>query len=263
MKLSDFEDGRMLLTVARMIYTTETITVTSDGWAVVTGMGGGAGGCKSYFPGNSAPWGVKAFAVSEGDVVAFSIGAGGAAVTVTNTPAAAGGSSVITLNGQTMMTCQGGDAGPGTTLEKSPVVAKVVGADYWARGRQPQCATGAVGPFPGAAVDLGAGTYNASTNTGDHAVDVTGGLGGVGVLRGYHFWPFDIMIVGTSANDPGVGAIGANAISTFFGGGSGFNDASVPGMPGRGGSAGRAASSVNPRPGGAGLGFLRLYKTVN
>ncbi|OJX10268.1 hypothetical protein [Delftia sp. 67-8] len=265
MKLSDLvSTGGLLLVHSRLILSSVTIYVPSDGMAVVAGMGGGAGGCRARAPGNSAPWGVRAFAVKAGDNIVFAIGAGGAPVGVA--PANAGGLTSIYHNGVPLMTCQGGDAGLNSTTDRAPVVAQVTGADYWMWGRQPQQSPGA-NAYCGAAVDLGCGTYSPAVNVGDCAVDLTHGQMGVGAIRGFSFWPFDIQINTTDWGSPGVGASGDVAPpggnSGLFGGGNGAVAASYICAPGRGASAGSVNSTgMAPLYGGAGLGHLRLFKKV-
>ncbi len=253
MDLSKMMGGNLLLVRSEMIFTTQTITVTDDGWAVVAGMGGGAGGGKNLIAGNSAPWGVKIFAVSAGQSIGFTIGAGGAPVGF-DTRANAGGDTFISYAGATIMTCRGGDAGPASTTAKAPVVATVTGADLWRAGRQP----GYSQPSGGAAVDVGNFTYNATGSYGDHCVDVTGS--GLGVPMGYYFWPFDITFTSSAFGMPGVGSSPASGMpSGLFAGGSGWSDSSPQSMPGRGASAGISWGNT-PRYGGAGLAHVRLFK---
>lgn len=266
MKLSDLvSTGGLLLMQSRLILTSATITVPSDGLAVVAGMGGGAGGCRGRAPGNSAPWGVKAFAVAAGDTIGFAIGGGGAPVGLAS--ANPGGATVIYRNGVAVMTCQGGDAGPGSSTERAPVLAQVVGADYWTPGRQPQQSEAGGAAFNGAAVDMGGGTYSPRSGVGDCAVDLTHGQMGVGVIRGFLFWPFDIQVTATDWGSPGVGATGEivppSGNSSFFGGGNGGYGNTYMCAAGRGGSAGAVVTSgSNALYGGAGLGHLRLFKKV-
>ncbi|KEH11382.1 hypothetical protein GY15_29125 [Delftia sp. 670] len=158
------DSGMRLMVRAEMVTATAGYTVVDDGWAILTGMGGGAGGSRSAAPGNSAPWGVKMVAVRAGDVIDFVIGAGGGVASADGSPAPAGGTTLVRQNGATLMTCQGGDAGPASPTARSPVAATVAGADFWLRGRQPM--GGGVAPMAGAAVDLGGKTYNLNTSTG-------------------------------------------------------------------------------------------------
>jgi hypothetical protein len=253
MELSKLMGGNLLLTRSEMIFSTQTITVPDDGWAVIAGMGGGAGGGKNLMAGNSAPWGVKTFAVSAGQTIAFTIAAGGAPVD-RDTRTNAGGDTIISYAGVTIMTCKGGDAGPASATAKAPVVATVIGADFWRAGRQPASDR----PGGGAAVDVGNFTYSTSPATGDHAVDLNGG--GWGVPVGYYFWPFDVTFPGISPGMPGVGsANGQGLYSGLFAGGGGWSDTSIPSLPGRGASAGISAVNA-PRYGGSGLAHVRLFK---
>ncbi|MFG0642859.1 hypothetical protein [Delftia sp. WSY_22] len=256
MDLSKMMGGNLLLVRSEMIFTTQTIAVPDDGWAVVAGMGGGAGGGKNLIAGNSAPWGVKIFAVAAGQAIGFTIGAGGAPVGY-DTRANAGGDTFISYAGATIMTCRGGDAGPASTTAKAPVVATVTGADLWRAGRQPMSSQ----PAGGAAVDVGNFTFSEALSAGDHAVDVIGG--GSGVPVGYYFWPFDITFSGISPGMPGVGAAaGSGKPSGFFAGGSGWSDSGLQSLPGRGASAGVSGGNT-PRYGGAGLAHVRLFKRAN
>ena len=254
-KLSEFEGGRLLPVRSQLVLSSTTITVIDDGWAIVAGMGGGAGGSKSFAAGNSAAWGVKAFPVTAGSLIGFVIGAGGLAATAMNTPSSAGGTTLITLNGSALMTCPGGEAGQPSTAGKTPVTSTVTGADYWTPGRQPQTF------LAGAAVDVGNGTNSTSGAWGDHSVDLQGLL--AGVPAGAYFWPFDINFHGSQPGSPGVGTgPGSGIAAGIFAGGSGHSDASSQTPPGRGASAGRTGSNNPPHNGGAGLAHLRLFKRV-
>ncbi len=250
------DSGMRLMVRAEMVTATASYTVVDDGWAILTGMGGGAGGSRSAAPGNSAPWGVKMVAVRAGDVIDFVIGAGGGVAVADGSPAPAGGTTLVRQNGATLMTCQGGDAGPASPTARSPVAATVTGADFWLRGRQPM--GGGVAPMAGAAVDLGGKTYNLNTSTGDHAVALAGGVDGQ--PRGAYVWPWDITLFGGAAGDPGVGAPNNSALSGMFAGGSGSTDTSTKSAPGRGASAGRGDTGA--RNGGDGLGYIRLFKRL-
>lgn len=248
-------DGLGLLVHSEMVFATRSYTVTSDGWAVLTGMGGGAGGCISFAPGNSAPWGVKAVGVRAGDVIAFQIGAGGIGETRGGQPARAGSSTIISINGTAVLTCQGGDGGMSSLAAYSPVNAQVLGADVWTKGKQPKdtffCG--------GAAVDAGWGTYNAGGSKGDSCVEPSGVLA---APKGWHFWPFGITFVGDQQGDVGIGGASTTVQAGLFAGGYGSSATNVASTrPGRGASAGRAAGG-DAKDGGAGLGYLRLYKRM-
>ena len=258
MNLSELLGGSIgALYRSELVTSSRSITVSKAGWAVVSGMGGGAGGTKSstYPPGNSAPWGVKAFRVAPGDVVAFTIGAGGAGNA--SGAALAGGATTITLNGVTIMTCQPGDAG--VTSAKAPVNAQVIGADVWVPGRQPQAAVGmATG---GAAVDCGSGTSN--IGGGDSAVQLNS-TATVGCPWGTHFWPFDVTFTSstTGSGNPGWGAAHGNPAG-MFAGGNGASDPSVTHPGGRGASAGISSNGATAaKAGGDGLGHIRLYANL-
>lgn len=245
-------DGHGLLVRSEMVHSTQSYTVTSDGWAVLTGMGGGAGGVVSFAPGNSAPWGVKAVGVRAGDVITFQIGAGGIAAP-SGQPARAGSSTIISINGAAVLTCQGGDGGTSSVSALSPLNAQVLGADAWAKGAQPK------DPYflCGAAVDAGWGTYSLTPNAGDYCVDISGIRG---APRGYYFWPFEITFQSNQQGDVGAGS--SNGVAAgMFGGGVGFSGALNLVGAGRGGSSGRGSYGY-PADGGAGLGYLRLYKRI-
>ncbi len=265
MNVSDLLGQNMLEYVSRLIFNSESFTVPHDGWAIVTGMGGGAGGCKSYSPGNSAPWGVRAQAVYAGDQLAIAIGAGGAAVLAAASPALAGGSTVISLNGSVLMTCQGGDAGPASTTTASPVLATVVGGDYWRKGTAPKSNMNGL-LAGGAAVDLGFGTEMGGGSAGDSSVNRSIGAGGA--PKGFHFWPFNLTLTGNASGDIGMGSDPYEAKqAVFFGGGNGYTASGgqlVIYPAGRGGSSGRVeqVGGQAPRQGGDGLGYLRLYKRI-
>jgi hypothetical protein len=265
MKLSDLVGtGGMAMVQSRLIYSSTTINVQNDGIAIIAGIGGGAGGVKSYAPGNSAPWGVKALAVAAGDQLGIAIGMGGAPVTF-NAAALPGGATVIYHKGAAVMTCQGGDGGTASEGGAAVTNAQVVGADFWMAGRQPQLIEGGR-IYAGAAVDLGNGTFSPSTDRGDCGVEVSAGPAGIGLPKGSYFWPFDVLITAVDGS-PGVGATAAPTPSAgnaglFGGGGTSFN-ASWVNAPGRGASAGRdTQSGRTPHYGGAGLVHLRLFKRI-
>ncbi|MFC4923849.1 hypothetical protein [Delftia deserti] len=253
----------MLLVQSEMVLTTKSFNIAADGYAVLSGMGGGAGGCKNYAPGNSAPWGVKAIAVRAGDVIAFEIGAGGLAELGATSAAKAGSNTVISINGAAVLTCQGGDAGPATATAVSPLNAKVIGADIWKLGVQPKSRLDGTTPVSGAAVDVGSGTYNKDYKSGDDCVDFEGSSRtGAGVPWGYFFWPFSVQFRGYESGSPGGGGSRARKAGMFGGGGGSVSGQENAHDPGRGGSAGRAAAG-DVKNGGAGMGYLRLYQRVN
>lgn len=242
---------------SQLVPTSTSYTVTQPGWAIVTGMGAGAGGTKSssYPPGNSAPWGVKGFPVAVGDVIAITIGAGGAPNA--SGAALAGGATTVTLNGAVIMTCQPGDAG--VLNAKAPVAARVIGADFWVPGRQPQSAIG--NTTGGAAVDCGASTF-AGNSAGDYAVQLNSGT--VGMPAGSHMWAFDITFYSGNAGGalPGYPS-GGGGPAGLFAGGNGAQDASATYAAGRGASAGVSSyASTTAKAGGDGLAHLRLYANV-
>lgn len=253
----------MLLVQSEMVLTTKSFNIAADGYAVLSGMGGGAGGCINYAPGNSAPWGVKAIAVRAGDVIAFEIGAGGLAEKGATSVARAGSSTIISINGTAVLTCQGGDAGPATAYAVSPLTAKVIGSDIWKLGAQPKSRLDGTTPVSGAAVDVGSGTYNQDYKSGDDCVDFEGSSRtGAGVPWGYFFWPFAVQFWGYESGSPGSGSSRARRAGIFGGGAGSVSSQEVGYDPGRGGSAGRAQIG-SVKNGGDGMGYLRLYQRVS
>lgn len=256
--LAGYGVGGRLQTLAALIPASRSITVTADGWAVISAMGGGAGGAKNWTPGNSAGWGIKGIQVKAGDVIGFAIAAGGAPTQSSNVAAATGGDTVITLNGVTIAVAPGGEAGPANNTSKSPVTAVPTGMDFWMPGRQPQAALNYF--MGGAAVDLGGGTTSTSGANGDAAVAPTPAVL-VGMPVGSLFAPFAIWLNSAAAGSAGVGATGGVASSLFGGGEGTSNTTGTAAGPGRGGSAG--ATSNTSVAGGAGLGYIRLYADVS
>jgi len=256
--LAGYGVGGRLQTLAALIPASRSIAVTADGWAVISAMGGGAGGTKNWTPGNSAGWGIKGIQVKAGDVIGFAIAAGGAPTQSAGVAAAKGGDTVITLNGTTIAVAPGGEAGPANNTTKSPVTAVPTGMDFWMPGRQPQLPLNYF--MGGAAVDLGGGTIATPSISGDSAVAPTPNVL-VGMPVGSLFAPFDVWLSSAAPGSPGVGAT-AGISSSLFGGGVGTSDTTgTAPSPGRGGSAG--ATSNTSVAGGAGLGYIRLYADVS
>lgn len=216
------------------IITSRSITFTAAGTVVlsVVGAGGGgavnAGGAGCASGGNSAPWGRKKFTVVNGDVLTFTMAAGGAKAAGGSSDGSAGGTTTVTLNGVTILTVQGGEKGVyvADTGPAQPVApaATVTGADYWVPGVRAGSAGGVSNALSGgAAVDvLGNGTGKSPNVT-----TTTPGLGGsVGTDAGGIFLSWlAITDWGIAITDP------AQASATV-------------GAPGRGGDAGTCRSGA-------------------
>lgn len=255
------------------ITSSRSITFTEAGTVVlsVVGSGGGgaanAGGSNCASGGNSAPWGRKKFPVVNGDVLAFTMGAGGAKAPGTAQNGNQGGTTTVTLNGVTIMTVQGGEGGvyvataPGPAQPIAPA-ATVTGADYWVPGVRAGAATSS-GMTGGAAVDvLGNGTGKSPAS----AVSVVGGSVGTDVGGIFLAWlaltEWGIAITDPAQASATVGAPGRGGTSTgpikpgAFAG-AGVNDSGqVQAGYGAGGGAGTSvAAASNGGPSYAYLNF--------
>lgn len=229
--------------------------------AVMGGTGSGArcsGATGSATGSNSSPWGVKVLTVNSGDVLEFVIGAGGAAKT-TDGAGNAGNSSLVKLNGVTIMTAKPGEPGAyGTTypLNAPAPTATVLGADWVVPG-------------------LRAGAVPSVNNyTGGSAVDVfrTGlgrSFGAVGGSVGADAGPspspafpsssaeLGVQFTGVeAAGSPGVGAPAGSGFYApgIFAGGGGANSGTPQG--GRLGGGGGGAYTVDSGPGGNGYAYI-------
>lgn len=242
---------------AMPIFASKSITFTQAGVVVINAVGaGGSGGvgnntsASAATGGNSAPWGRKKIAVSSGDVLLLTLGAGGPGVTTAITNGNAGGTTTISLNGTPIMTLQGGEggvfvSGAGLATAQTPV-ATVTGADFWVPGLQ-----------------AGTAIWNATSTTcsGGAAVDLLR----TGLGRSPNKTTASSALGGTIGTD--AGGVGLSWIE-LAAWGLVITDqtlaTSTMGIPGRGGATspviapGAFAGSGNTLPAGYGAGGAGL-----
>lgn len=252
------------LRLGAWVSTSRNLTVPA--WArrallVLAGAGGG-GATVPYSAsagatgGNSAPWAVKAVEVQPGDVIAYSLGAGGASrPSGTAANGNPGSASTVSLSGSVVLTVPGGEGGlytaSGTVSAPTPVAAPV-GADLWVPGLPAYSAGNAV-YSGGAATNL----LNLAISEVVVAASATGrGVGvfsGAAPLLGYqHDW-FPITFFSAAADQPGVGGA-VNQPGGLFAG------AGATGLGGRGGGGGGGNTGASGA-GGAALGYLILLES--
>lgn len=257
------------------IISSRSITFTEAGTVVlsVVGAGGGgavnAGGAGCASGGNSAPWGRKKITVVNGDVLAFTLAAGGAKAAGGSSDGTAGGTTTVTLNGVTILTVQGGEkgvyvAGTGPAQPVAPA-ATVTGADYWVPGVRAGSASGVSNAMSGgAAVDV----LGNSTGKSPAVTTTTPGLGGsVGTDAGGIFlswlaltdWGIaitDPAQASASAGAPGRGGTSSAVKSGAFAGAAANDASQVQAGYGAGGGGGTStASASNGGPSYAYLNF--------
>ncbi|MDE1997653.1 MAG: hypothetical protein KGI52_01870 [Burkholderiales bacterium] len=256
-----------------VITASRSITFTQAGTVVfsVVGTGGGgaanAGGVGAATGGNSAPWGRKKIHVVAGDVLTFTLGAGGAKAAANSSNGSPGGTTTVTLNGVTIMTVQGEAGGvyvAGAGPANAPVPsATVTGADYWVPGVRAGQASGGTGSSTGgAAVDI----LSTGKGRSPDSVGSSNSIGGsVGTDLGGIFlswlaladWGVSIGDVNTATatvGAPGRGADGA-VIAGIFAGGSSNNTVQARSMAGIGAGGGAGYGATNG-DGGAAYAFL-------
>lgn len=227
--------------------------------AVMGGTGSGArcsGAAGGATGSNSSPWGVKVLTVAAGDILEFVIGAGGAAKT-TDGAGNAGNSSLVKLNGVTIMTAQPGEPGAyGTTypLNAPAPTATVAGADWVVPGLRAGAVLAASNYTGGSAVDvfrtgLGRSTGLAGGSVGaDADAQPSPAFPSGSAELGVQFTG------GVEVGSPGVGSGSAVNAPGIFAGGASANSGTLQG--GRLGGGGGGAYSVNSGPGGNGYAYI-------
>lgn len=234
----------------------------------IHGAGGsGAASTLGGTGGNSAPWGVKVVNIAVGDVVAITLGASTKTATLPSN-GVQGGSSVVTLNGSTILTAQGGEGGQfanaaGTFNGQNPT-AIVVGADWYVPGiRAGQVITNGANftLSGGSAVDvLQTGLGRSPNVTGGNAVGAGGSVGnntsanpkGWIAIANFGF----AFGAGTNYGDPGKGAGNSppQPAGDFAGGAA--NSGGMDSQGGIGGGGGAGNSIANSGFGGNGYAYL-------
>ena len=220
--------------------------------AVMGGTGSGAR-CSSGYSAtgsNSSPWGVKIIDVAVGDVLGFVIGAG-AAAKFTDGAGTAGSSTLVKLNGATIMTAQPGEPGAyGNTfpLNAPAPTATVIGADWVVPGLRAGTAASANFMTGGAAVDVFRTGFGRSTGYGGGSVGADSGNTAAAPL------PLSSAELGASllgvlaANYAGVGGDFSIGYAGGIFAGGGANTSGDAGKGGRGAGGGGAYGGT----GGAG-----------
>lgn len=237
--------------------------------AVLGGTGSGARCSASVAAGatgsNSSPWGVKVLTVNSGGVLEFVIGAGGTAKT-TDGAGNAGNSSLVKLNGVTIMTAQPGEPGAyGTTypLNAPAPTATVSGADTVVPGLRAAAALSVNNCTGGSAVDV------FRTGLGRSTGEVGGSVGADAGSSPSPAFPsssaeFGVQFTGVAAaGSPGVGAApgsGFDAPGIFAGGGTAANSGTLQG--GRLGGGGGGAYATASGPGGNGYAYIVFVPEV-
>ncbi len=243
--------------------------VTVPAWArraflVLHGAGGGGavGGAASNSTtgGNSAPWGVKQVEVQSGDVITFTLGAGGVGrnAGAGNNNGNPGSSSTVALNAATVLTMPGGEGGIFATsgLIAAPTpTATPTGADFWLPGLPAWSASGAAAG--GAAANLLGMLASELVTTPNTSGRGVGSRDSNTPMLGYlHNW-LPLSLIGTGALQPGVGGLASSPGGLCAGGGA----SSGAGGQGGGGGGGLSNTSGTSGPGGAALGYLILLES--
>ena len=261
---------------ARAIFSSVTLPAfTQSGTIVLSMVGAGGGGGSgtttgSSLGGNSAPWGRKKIVVAVGDVLEFVIGAGGARAAANGSAGSQGGTSLVKLNGVTILTVQGGEGGlfaTGTALASpAAAAATVTGADFWVPGIQAgscqvSSSSGATG---GAAVDiLQTGLGRSQSISGAAAASQGGSIGtnsgGIPqpwiALLEWGIFVNDGATASATVGSPGRGGDQPGAIKAgMFAGGGSVNTAYTPG--GTGGGGGGAATATQAGAGGNAYAYM-------
>ncbi|UCV00303.1 hypothetical protein [Acidovorax radicis] len=245
------------------VFTTGSVTINRDGKlriCVVSAAGAGAVGSGATGGGatgaNSAPWGVVTIDVFAGDIISWTLGAGGVRPAAINTNGPSGGTTTVFRNGSPIIVATGGEGGiffngTGTTNAPAPV-ATITGLDFVVPGiRAGSITTNGAGVTSsgGAAVDI---LRTGLGRSPDVAAGVQGRGGSIGVANGFALYRWlNLAEFGwTSAmlnfGDPGVGAgTTPGEIAGPFGGGANSNNGGIGGG-GSGGYNVASASSGGP-----------------
>lgn len=249
-----FSGGKALGPIHKTLcFTSRTVTVPFDGYMEIRAMGAGGGGARAnsgYGTGGySGAWGCKRVAVTKGQSVVVTIGAGGAGKTTSDGAGSAGGSTTVVHNSVTY-TAPGGKGGVYNTSRSSP---NTIGAewDFGADSVWPGIYTSS-GKTGGAGVDILAQGNNATTSGSS---DGSGG-GGTGSASssstGGGASPGGKDALGRSAGNPPNywDASGGEWGISFYGGSGG----GASGVPAGNGGGGNGSNSNVGVPGGHGGG---------
>lgn len=264
------------------VFASKSVTFSKAGWVrLAVQSAGGSGAATSGATGvcgtggNSGPWGVKLIRVAAGDVLAITIGAGGARPATSGSNGLQGGTTTVTLNGTTIITAQGGEGGVylgalGTANAPVPA-ATITGCDFWVPGIRAGSATVASGAQcygGGAASDVFQNGTGRSPNAPSGATASNGGTVGVdggGAVTPYISmleWGFATGIAGAQYS-PGQGSVTGSWMSGPFGGGGGTNQSGQSAYcnAGIGAGGGAAVSNFYSGLGGSAYAFLQFEPT--
>lgn len=249
-------------TLSTNFFESRTWVAPQDGIVIVRGMGAGGGGARgatSATGGYSGSWGCKIVRVKKGDAISVAIGAGGIGRSIPDGNGAAGGDTIITIDGVQYIAYggPGGVAGAAGPLPDGP--SPSASWDFGAASVKPGwVASGRTG---GAGVDILAQGNNATTSA-SIAGSGGGGTGGPSPgPTGGGAMPSGASATGTtydtsSGNTRAVyfdASDGEWGISFYGGSGAPLSPgAALPG--GNGGGGGRPYSSGEGGPGGPGGG---------
>lgn len=236
---------------------------TKGGRVQIAAMGAPGSGARSgsgygATGANSSPWGEKVIDVAIGDVLEFVVGAGGA-VRSTDGAGNVGNSTLVKLNGVTIMTAQPGEPGAyGNSFPlNAPVpTATVVGADYVVPGLRAGAVAAAGNATGGAAVDIFRSGLGRSVSRAGGSVGVDGGDSSNPALP----LPLSSPALGVSIvgiNTAGMAGLGGSVASPaggmFAGGYCGMGGAAGAGGRGAGGG---GSAGVNGGAGGDGYAYV-------
>lgn len=237
-----------------------TWTAPQDGVLEMRAMGAGGGGATGGSPtgGYSGAWGVRTIRVTQGEVVSFSVGAGGADKAGAGA-GLSGGSTTITVAGVTR-TAPGGPGGvyaaSGTTVVPDGPALPAGDWEFGASSVKPGTAIGAA-PTGGAGVDIFAkgGNYTTSASVSESGGGGTGGpsvgaTGGGALPSGE---AADGRLTPSTADGFYV-VVGPDDWIISFYGGSGGNGASKRGGNGGGGGGGAGGGGGGNGGGGGAQG---------
>lgn len=242
---------------------------TKGGRVQIAAMGGAGSGARvSGSPSgygatgsNSSPWGVKIIDVAIGDVLEFVIAAG-AAAKVTDGAGTAGGSTLVKLNGATIMTAQPGEPGAygnAFPLNAPAPTATVVGADWVVPGLRAGAVVASVGGVTGgAAVDVFRTGLGRSTAVPGGSVGADGGPSVAAAPIPISSAELGVSILGVLAS--GYAGVGGDFSLGYAGGmfaGGGGNTSGDAGKGGRG-AGGGGSYSHNGHSGAGGDGYAYI-----
>ena len=230
--------------------------------AVMSGTGSGArcsGSSSGYGAtgANSSPWGVKIIDVAIGDVLEFVIGAGAAAKNIDGA-GNAGSSTLVKLNGVTIMTAQPGEPGAygnSFPLNAPAPTATVVGADWVVSGLRAGAVASASEVTGGAAVDVFRTGLGRSTGRAGGSVGADGG-GSAPAPIPLSSAELGVSFLGIMAG--GYAGVGGDFTIGYAGGMCAGGGGNTSGNAGKGGRGAGGGGSYGGSSGAGGDGYAYL-----